>query len=106
MGIDLISLAKECPDMVISIKITDLLEACRTMLEESQIQVQDNKRTFNASEEEYITRTKAMEILDVSNPTMWRWMKNGYLVPVHIGTKVRYRMSDVMKIKEGAYHGE
>ncbi len=104
MGIDLISLAKECPDMVISIKISDLLEACRTMLEESQLQAQETKRTPAYGEEEYITREKAMQILDVSGPTMWRWMKNGYLVPVHIGTKVRYRMSDVMRIKEGAYN--
>ena len=42
-----------------------------------------------------------MEMLDVSQSTLWRWQKAGYLVPLNVGGKRRYRMSDVRRILEG-----
>ena len=33
--------------------------------------------------------------------TLWRWAKVGYLVPINVGGKRRYRMSDVKRILEG-----
>ena len=45
-----------------------------------------------------VSTTKAMEILDVSKTTMWRWKQRGYLVPVRVGGNDRYRLSDVKKL--------
>jgi hypothetical protein len=48
--------------------------------------------------EQYITRKQAAQMLDVDLSSLWRWDKQGYLVPVEIGGKRRYRMSDIKKI--------
>ncbi len=42
-----------------------------------------------------------MEILDVSSVTLWRWKKMKYLVPIIVGGKCKYRMSDIRQIMEG-----
>jgi predicted site-specific integrase-resolvase len=39
--------------------------------------------------------------LGISETTLWRWNKIGYLVPINIGGKRRYKMSDVRRILEG-----
>lgn len=44
---------------------------------------------------------KVSEILDVDKSTLWRWAKAGYLVPIKIGTKTRYRKSDIEKLLSG-----
>lgn len=45
-----------------------------------------------------ITTEKAGERLSVDRSTLWRWRKRGYLVPVEIGGKLRYKMSDINKL--------
>ena len=49
-------------------------------------------------DEALISADKTAEMLDVSRPTLWRWEKQGYLVAVRVGGKVRYRLSDVKKL--------
>ena len=55
-------------------------------------------------EETYLTRDEASTMLGgAALSTLWRWEKNGDLTPMRIGSKVRYRKSDVVKIlEEGA----
>ena len=48
--------------------------------------------------EQYITRRQAAEMLDVTNVTIWRWKKESYLVPIEVGGKYKYRLSDINKI--------
>lgn len=45
-----------------------------------------------------MTRRQAAEALNVTFATLWRWAKDGYLVPVKIGNKVLYRATDVEAI--------
>jgi len=33
--------------------------------------------------------------------TLWRWEKNGYLVPVKVGGLNYYRLADIEKIEKG-----
>ena len=47
-----------------------------------------------------ITPEQAAETLKVSKVTLWRWEKSGYLIPISIGGKKRYRNSDIAKIME------
>ena len=42
-----------------------------------------------------ILRKEAAKMLNVTLPTLHRWAKAGYLVPVKIGNKILYRMSDI-----------
>ncbi|MBR0494385.1 MAG: helix-turn-helix domain-containing protein [Muribaculaceae bacterium] len=82
-----------------SIKLGDLVEANTLLIAEVKQQLEQTITDQNA--ETYPSREKVMEMLDVSQATMWRWQKSGYLVPINVGGKRRYRMSDVKRILEG-----
>lgn len=38
--------------------------------------------------------------MGVTEPTLWRWNKEGILKRVKVGNKVRYKESDVKKVLE------
>lgn len=48
--------------------------------------------------EQLLNKEEAKRLLGVCDATLWHWANKGYLMPVKIGTKVRYRASDVNKI--------
>ena len=100
MNKDLIELAKACPDLIVQVRLGDLLEANRQLIadvkQELEQQIADSKAKT------YITREKVMEITGKSAVTIWRWQKEEYLVPARaVGGTYRYRMSDVRRIMEG-----
>ena len=97
--VDLYQLAKECPGFTIIVSLSDLVEANRQLVTETKEALESALKEQNA--ETYPSRQKVMEILDVSEPTLWRWAKIGYLVPVDCGGKKRYKMSEVMNILKG-----
>jgi len=51
--------------------------------------------------ETYPSAKQVCEILNVSNVTLWRWSQKNYLVPIEVGGKRKYRMSDIKKILNG-----
>ena len=51
--------------------------------------------------EKYLTTAEVMKMLNVSEPTLWRWSKNGYLPKVKLGRKCFYRENDIIKLVEG-----
>ena len=99
MTTDLIALAKHCPDLVVSIKLGELVEANTLLIAETKRELE--QLVTDQKAETYPSREKVMEILGVSSATLWRWQKLGYLVPLNVGGKRRYRMSDVKRILEG-----
>ena len=52
----------------------------------------------DANAETYPSPKKVAEILDVNESTLFRWRKKGYLTPIEVGGKRRYKMSDVNQI--------
>lgn len=96
---DLIAIAKECPDLVVSIKLSELVEANTLLIADTKRELE--QLITDANTETYPSREKVMEMLGVCEATLWRWAKNGYLVPLNVGGKRRYRMSDVKRILEG-----
>ena len=42
-----------------------------------------------------LTAEETSEMLGVDKSTLWRWDKCGYLPKVKVGSKVRYRLTDV-----------
>jgi len=99
MATDLIMLAKECPNLTVSIKLSELVEANSLLIQETKRELEQLITDQNT--ETYPSREKVMELLDVSSATLWRWDKMGYLHPLNVGGKRRYRMSDVRRILEG-----
>ena len=100
MNATLIDAAKQCPDMMVTIKVGDLIEANSLLLEQARAQLE--QQIADASAETYLTAEKVREMLAVSRTTLWRWAKQNYLVPIMYGGQKRYRRSDVERIVEGA----
>ena len=46
-------------------------------------------------EDQYLSPNETVTILRISKPTLWRWEKQGFLVPTKIGGKKYFRKSDV-----------
>jgi len=44
---------------------------------------------------EYLSPGEVCTLLGVSKPTLWRWEREGKLMPVRIGKVVRYRKTDL-----------
>ena len=99
MTTTLIEAARQCPEMVVSIKLGDLVEANSLLLEQARAQLE--QKIADASAETYLSKEKVCELLDVSVTTLRRWEKQNYLVPINFGGKKRYRKSDIDKILEG-----
>ncbi len=95
-NVDIIELAKACPDAIISIKVGDLIEANEALINRTKEQLE--QIVTDANTETYPSREKVAEILGIDKSTLWRWAKRGILVPIEVGGKRRYRMSDVRRI--------
>ncbi len=94
--LNLSELAEAFPTMQVTINVRDLLKANRELVTET-VKALEQKLTDTAAET-YPSADKVAEMLSVSKPTLWRWEKSGYLVPVRIGGKVRYKMSDIKQL--------
>lgn len=83
------------PEVTISIKPEDLAGLIDQAIAKAKAEFAPKK------EETYITAARAAEVLEVDRSTLWRWAKSGYLSPVEVGGKRRYRTSEVEKIQRG-----
>ena len=95
-GMDLIEVARQCPDLTVSIRLGDLIEANQNLVEEALMRLE--KSVAESRTEIYLSRTKVMEMLEVASATLWRWEKCGYLIPLSVGGKKRYRLSDIQRL--------
>jgi hypothetical protein len=96
---DLIQISNNFPDITISVKVGDLIEAIEYCVNKTRKELE--QQITDASTETYPSPDQVAKILDIDKSTLWRWKQKGYLVPVEIGGKRRYRMSDIKKILEG-----
>lgn len=96
MEAKLIELAKVCSEAIISVRVGDLIEANEALIAQTKEQLE--QLITDQTAETYPSRQKVAEILDVDKITLWHWAKRGLLVPVEIGGKRRYRMSDVRRM--------
>ena len=95
----IVELAKQCPGMNLSVKADELLDAINYCIYSAHKELEQLITDANA--ETYPGRQKVAEILNIDLSTLHRWSKSGYLVPIAIGGKRRYRMSDVKRILGG-----
>ncbi len=96
---NVIDLARQCPDLNITVKLGDLIELVDYSVKKSRQELE--RLITDANTETYPGVDQVSKILDVNKTTLWRWQKQGYLVPIEVGGKRRYKMSDVKRILEG-----
>lgn len=99
MKIDFYEIAKKMPDLNITIKAGELMEAIDYSINATKRELE--QQITDANTETYPSPDQVAKALDVSKSTLWRWDKSGYLSPIEIGGKRRYRMSDIQAILDG-----
>lgn len=101
MGIDVFTLAREYPDVVIQVKITDLIEAAHIFAKDLA-SINELKTKEKLMPDTLFTKKEVMELLGISETTLWRWdAKYNYLHPVMVGAERRWRWKDISAIIEG-----
>lgn len=104
MIINIAELAKHCPEVTVSISVRDLMEANKKLVEDVRLSIE--KQIRDEQEEKYLSSDKVCEMLNVSKPTLWRWEKLEYLLPLRVGGKVRYKLSEVKQILSNKKGGQ
>ena len=82
-----------------NVQLVVTLADLKELFLEWQAEVEANK--VKEKEETYKTVEEAAAILHRDRSSLWRWAKSGYLVPIKVGAKSFYRMSEIKKLMEG-----
>lgn len=99
MNSNLRELAKDMPNLTISVSLADLQAFHKEVIADTRRELEE--AVISDKAETYPNPNQVCEILGVDNSTLYRWKKKGYLVPIEVGKKLRYRMSDIKKILNG-----
>ena len=90
---DIKDLLNEGVNISVSVTLSDLKEYSLSLIQQG-IEIGMKQYT----EKSYLTQKETAEKLNVSENTLWRWKKTGYLTPVKVGNSVYYRFSDIEKL--------
>jgi hypothetical protein len=99
MGIDIITIAKQCPGTILAVRADDLVEANARLID--QVRADLERDIARKQSVVYLTRKQVIAKLNIVPSTLWRWQKRGYLVPVKVGGENRYKSTDIDRILEG-----
>jgi hypothetical protein len=83
----------------ITIQKSDLLDFANFMISKTKNELEAEVVAKNS--ERYVPRLEACNILKVDQSTLFRWAKRGYLMPVEVGGRRLYKMSDLQRILNG-----
>lgn len=89
-------LLKTDADFTVSIGIKDLRVWHSEVIEDTRRKLEEV--VLSDKTETYHSPNQVSEMLGVDLTTLWRWAKKGYLVPIEVGGKRKYRMSDLKAI--------
>lgn len=92
-------LLKKDANITLAISLNDLREWHKEVIQDTRKELED--AVISDKAETYPSAKQVSDILSVDLSTLWRWEKRGYLVPVNVGGKRRYKMSEVKQILEG-----
>ncbi len=95
----LIELAKLHPNLIINVRLGDLIDANKELLDEAKRVLVETLNPFNTND--YITEKEVMKIFNRGTTTLYNWRVTGYLIPVKVGKSNLYLKSEVeQKFKE------
>jgi len=84
---------KSDANISITIPFKDLQEFVNYTINATRKELE--KFIIDEKSEVYLTPQQVSEMLGVNLSTLFRWNKRGYLVPLEIGGKRKYRKSDI-----------
>lgn len=97
----MIGMAREFPEMSVTIRLSDLLKANEALA--MRVREEARREARAVYDDELVPKEEARKRLlgGVDPSTLWRWEKAGYLAPVRIGTKVYYKRGDIARLVDG-----
>ena len=99
MDVNLIELARHCPELTISVKASDLITDFSTIVEENTPRPDISAPVSEAADESgLISKMDAAKLIRTSLSTLWRWENLGNLTPVRVGVRVYYRSEDIDRL--------
>ena len=105
--IDLATLLERVPNATITVQLSDLNAFARRLIADTREEYeQEISDRLLAIKENYLTADTVKDVLQISETTLWRWAKAGYLLPVMIGGQKRYKQSDIEKMVVGEVERE
>ena len=97
----LLEMARQFPEMSVTIRLGDLLEANKRLVEqvreETEAEVAEREKLFGCR---LVPKEDIVRMLGVDPSTLWRWAKAGYLKPVKFGVRVYYLEREIEAIIE------
>ena len=92
-------MSKECPNVILSVTAKDLVSANARLLADAKDELMQTVKDDVG--DVCLTKEVVMTKLAVSESTLWRWKKSGYLVPINVGGQTRYKARDIQSIMDG-----
>ena len=81
-------------NVIVQVKAGDLLRFADAICE--KVQTNTLEMLAQKEQDELISKKEAKILLGgVSDATLWRWEKEGYLIPERFGRKIMYRKSEI-----------
>lgn len=77
----------------ITIGTNDLLQFANHLIRTTKEELEST--ILAKKKETYVTPDEASVQLHVDRSILWRWAKNGYLIPIEVGGKRLYKQSDI-----------
>lgn len=98
----LLSNIEKCGDHI-SITLTGKGVSAIARVIQSRLDAEDNMplEEERKDDDTLISKQDVKDRFNVSDTTLWLWGKKNYLVPVKIGRKVMYRLSDIKRLVNG-----
>lgn len=84
------TLLKSGANVAITVTPADLKEFAVSLINETM-----RINAVQGNQDNCLSRKEVTEKLHVSEGTLWRWERNGYLSPLKIGGRVLYRATDI-----------
>ena len=91
-------------ETILQISKKELRSELRAIVKE--LRAEERERANEEAANQLLTADEVVQMLKISNVTLWRWAKSEYLVPIFIGGARKYRASDVQAIIEGGQGDE
>lgn len=89
-------LLKNGANISITMSANDLIEVINYTVTATRKELE--QVIIDEKSEVYLSPKQVSELLGVNTTSLWRWAKRGYLVPLEVGGKRKYRKSDIDRV--------
>ena len=84
-------------NVIVQVKAEDLMRFAEAIYERAQTDALE--LLAKRDENEMITKRDTKALLGgISDATLWRWERDGYLIPERVGRKIMYRKRDIQEL--------